>query len=281
MRQFVAESSPDKNGCLYIEGKKARYLSAVLRCVPGDMLYVRLPGGGLQQMTVASVDSAKKRVVLQIAASTSIDSSSNESSAKALPIEKKSGLELWLFQFAAKPAKMELIVRQAVECGVSRIIPVEGEFCQKGSVESVQKKSSGSDGRWERIITEAREQSGSPVETQISPSLSVEKSLDLWHNHLKEINAQQNNLSLVLYERTENTMPLHRAVASVEDVKIAALFVGAEGGISPAEYSYLTQNGVQGIHFATNILRCETAALYGIAAVQSAVVEKELWQFKE
>lgn len=280
MRQFVAETEPDKNGCLYIEGKKARYLSAVLRCVPGDMLYVRLPGGGLQQMTVASVDSAKKRLVLQLAGA-SIASSSKESAAKALPVAQKSGAELWLFQFAAKPAKMELIVRQAVECGVSRIIPVEGEFCQRGSLESVQKKTSGSDGRWERIVTEAREQSGSPVETQISPSLSVEKSLDLWHNHLKEISAQQNNLSFVLYERTENTMPLHRALASVEDVKAVALFVGAEGGISPAEYSYLTQNGVQGIHFATNILRCETAALYGIAAVQSALVEKELWQFKE
>lgn len=280
MRQFVAETVPGKDGCIYIEGKKAKYLTSVLRCKAGDMLYVRLPGGALQQMTVSYVDDSKKRVTLQAAGSVSYKAESN-SGAKALPVEQKPPVELWLFQFAAKPAKMDLIVRQAAECGVSCIIPVLGEFCQKGNIESAQKKSSASDERWARIVTEAREQSGSPVETKIFPALSVEKSVDLWHNHIKESGWENKSLSLALYERTENTIPLHKAVSSVKEVKTAALFVGAEGGISPAEFSYLMQSGILGLHFATNILRCETAALYGIAAVQNAVVEKDLWQFKE
>ena len=48
--------------------------------------------------------------------------------------------------------------------------------------------------------------------------------------------------------------------------------VGSEGGISPEEVKLLQEKGLfHPIHFAVNILRCETAALYGIAAVQSAI----------
>ena len=59
------------------------------------------------------------------------------------------------------------------------------------------------------------------------------------------------------------------------------MVVGAEGGISPEEINELQDNGFIPIHFDTNILRCETAALYGVAAVQTVLGEKDLWLFKE
>ena len=55
-----------------------------------------------------------------------------------------------------------------------------------------------------------------------------------------------------------------------------ALAVGCEGGISPAEAQLLKANGFIPIHFAGNILRCETAAVYGIAALQNAAAEAPL-----
>ena len=61
----------------------------------------------------------------------------------------------------------------------------------------------------------------------------------------------------------------------------AALFVGAEGGIASDEIEYMQGRGIVPVHFATNILRCETAAVYGTAVLQNALVEKELWKFKE
>ena len=51
MRQFVADGGLEK-GCLYVEGKKFRYLNSVLRVEEGDMVDVRLPGGILQPMTI-------------------------------------------------------------------------------------------------------------------------------------------------------------------------------------------------------------------------------------
>lgn len=59
-----------------------------------------------------------------------------------------------------------------------------------------------------------------------------------------------------------------------------ALAVGCEGGISPAEAQLLKANGFIPVHFAGNILRCETAAVYGIAALQNAAAEAPLPEAK-
>ena len=277
MRQFVSEQEPDARGCLSVEGKKAHYLSAVLRCAPGDMLYVRLPGGALQQMTVARIEAAPKRVLLQ-AAGAVVPSASG---AHALPAAALPETELWLFAFAAKPAKMELIVRQAVECGVARIVPVAGEFCQASAVESARRKNAGQDSRWSRIVTEAREQSGSPVATEVLSCMALKEALALWQDCPSAV--RDASLAIALYEQTAGTQPLHQAVAGCRarcgTIARCAVVVGAEGGISPAEIDYLKDNGVVPVHFLTNTLRCETAALYGLAAVQSALTESDVWQF--
>lgn len=271
MRQFVADSQLDLQGCLTVEGKKLHYLTNVLRLSVGDMIYVRLPDGKLRNMTVAKFDETKHKVILQVAGA---NQETKKSFAKADPVESKNEDEIWLFMFEAKPPKMDLIVRQATECGISRIIPVEGAFCQKGSVESARKKSSPGDDRWQRIITEAREQSGSAVDTRIMESRSLEKALELWKK-TSEITAAD---AFVLYERTEHSVTLHEGIKKNNDAKVHALFVGAEGGISPEEIELMLKNNIQCIHFATNILRCETAALYGTAALQNALTEKKVWK---
>ena len=278
MRQFVAAVEPDESGCIVVGGKKSRYLSAVLRVEPGDMLYVRLPSGALQQMTVARITPGGRQVVLTVAGA-DVSAEAAPSPAKALPAAEQPSCSLWLFQFAAKPPKMDLIIRQAVECGVRAVVPVAGAFCQAGNVESARRKSGPDDGRWERIITEAREQSGSPVDTEVFPCMTLEEACALWKER-----AGAASPAVVLYEQVRGTVPLHAAVAeslASGPVESAALMVGAEGGISPEELDFAQKHGFVPVHFETNILRCETAALYGIAALQNAVVEKKVWQFKK
>ena len=261
MRQFVSDSTLE-NGCVCVEGKKFRYLASVLRVEEGDMIDVRLPGGTLQPMTVAKVDRDVKKIMLQVAgdmAGQSRGVHARAAQGNLFPYE------LWLFQFVAKPPKMDLIIRQAVECGVSRIIPVEGAFCQKGSIESARKKTDGSDDRWQRVITEAREQSGSPVETLIMPSMSVEKACELYASIGEEKKA------VVLYERSDGTVSIGHALMDGPEAKRICLAIGAEGGISPEEIEILGKSGFTAVHIKTNILRCETAALYGVAAVQTVM----------
>ena len=264
MRQFIAESEPDKNGLLLVDGKKFHYLTSVLRLEPGDMIHVRLPSGDLQEMTVCKIDSSARKVTLQVAGDSVAET---ESGNKALPVSHGTGRKMFLFQFVAKPPKMELILRQAVECGVSDFIPVTGVFCQKGNIESALKKTGSRDDRWQRIVTEARQQSGSPVETRIHGVMTVEEAVGFWKKECCD-----NSMAIVLYEQTSRTVSLRQAIedcGSAEKIGTTGIFVGAEGGISPDEIDFLCSNNVVPVHFKTNILRCETAALYGIAALQS------------
>lgn len=267
MRQFISELEPDDDGCILVQGKKAHHLAEVLRVKTGDMVYARLPESGvLQPMTVAKVDGSKKTVLLQVAGD--FADGKNDGSKKTLQLP-----EIWLFQFVAKPPKMDLIIRQATECGVSFIVPVEGKFCQGGSVESARKKTDPKDERWSRIISEAREQSGSAVETKVLPCVKLDEAL--------EVVSQEKLFGIVLYEQTGGTMSLGDALSDIGEKEAAALFVGAEGGIAAEEVEIMQEKGIVPVHFATNILRCETAALYGTAVLQNALVEKGLWKFKE
>lgn len=273
MRQFVSDSELDSSLSLTIEGKKYHYLVNVLRSVVGDMIYVRLPSGILQPMTLSKIDEQKKKIVLVLAGEIVKGS---ENSAES--VQKESDTDFYLFQFAAKGPKMDLIVRQAVECGVKYIVPVLGTFCQKSAVESARKKS---EGRWDRIITEARQQSGSPVDTKVLDPLSVEEVSQMWEKIRTE---NSSSTGIVLYEQTEGTLSIYKALSSVTEKserKKAALVCGAEGGISKKEIEVLQSGGFIPVHFATNILRCETASLYGIAALQTLLLEKDKWQFKE
>ncbi|MCH5290253.1 MAG: 16S rRNA (uracil(1498)-N(3))-methyltransferase [Treponema sp.] len=280
MRQLVACQNLDERGCLVVQEKQYHHLVHVLRVHAGDMIYVRLPSGKLQTMTVARVAAEKREVLLQVAG----DCPSANLEHSALHTAHQPSIELWLFQFVPKPAKFEQIVRQAVECGVSVVVPVAGQFCQHSSLTSAHKKAGKTEGRFDRIISEARSQSGSPVATRVHDCINLSEALALWNatNTAEPANAHAECArAIVLYEQSQNTVPLHHALNKAQSVKKAALFVGAEGGISPQELEELKRHGVVPVHFATNILRCETAALYGLAAVQTALMENGLWQYKE
>ncbi len=266
MRQFVSENNPDSKGLLEITGKNYRYLKQVLRLAVGDMLAVRLPSGILSNTTVARIDEAKKKVILQICGETIPESGENQSSYSLKT-------EFWLFQFVAKGPKMDLIVRQAAECGVSKIIPVTGDFTQAGGSE----KKFRSD-RYERIIREARQQSGSPVATVIAETVTLDQACIMWKD---EIDQQGSGaFGCVLYERNENTSSILSALNNKTELKTCALVCGAEGGISPDEIKKMAESGFTPVHLETNILRCETAALYGTACLQNAVAEKNSCQTK-
>ena len=68
----------------------------------------------------------------------------------------------------------------------------------------------------------------------------------------------------------------HRLLA--EKPSHIVLAIGAEGGISPAEAAVLRETSFQTVHFKTNVLRAETAALYAIAAAQTTINEADQWQ---
>ena len=209
MRQFIAEQPLDSKGCLCVQGKNFRYLNSVLRCKEGDMIDVRLVTGELQPMTLASIDASAKKIILQVAGENLQDTKRENQ----VHVDISTKFDFWLIQFIAKPQKMELIVRQAVECGVGTFVPVTGEFCQKGCIESCVKQSSLKDGRWARIVTEARGQSGSPVNTCIMPVMTLKESLMAFDEACTKKNiSKDERLCVVLYEQSSGTKRLYESL---------------------------------------------------------------------
>ena len=263
MRQLILENPRIDRGLITLSAKDYKYLRQVLRVKTGDMLNVRINGEELKQCTVASIDDKARKILLQICADT-INHKSVTRGVQADETNDARNLnyhEYYLFQFIPKATKFEQIVRQATECGISIIVPVIGEYTEKSSLFALQgnKKE-----RLEKIIREARQQSGSPVQTKVLEPLSLAEALIFWKN-------QNGDLGLVLSERNEKSENLKDILSYNKNKKIA-IAVGSEGGISPSEIDLLLEKGLfHAVHFAVNILRCETAALYGIAAVQSAL----------
>ncbi len=274
MRQFIVSSVPDKNGIISVSGKDFRYLRQVLRVKIGDMINVRLSDGTLSNTTVCNILENQKQIQLQICQKGSADESVTRGVQAEQISSANASIEYWLFQFIPKASKMEQIIRQATECGIKNIVPVIGEYSQKNNVLAME--SSKKD-RFLRIVREARQQSGSPVETTILDAVSLKEAISLWN---EETLADGEKAAVVLWECCEQTKTVHE-VLSKSDIKKVAIVIGSEGGISPSEIQELSLNEFIPIHFDTNILRCETAALYGIAAVQCALLENKKWEFKE
>ena len=289
MRQFVIDTEPDSKGLVNLTGKDYRYIRQVLRLNTGDMIKAALKDRTVSA-TLCHVDESKKIITLQIC-----DTQENQNTQENSNQEndKEPRPEFYLLQFIPKPQKMELIIRQAVEEGVSVIIPVIGEYTQKGSEKSLLSKTSDKgrtegterNARIERIIKEARQQSGSPVDTQVLNPVSLKEALEIIK--LKsEKTAQQKKSSVFisLYERNEDSVSVFKAVARQKKegcIGLAVCAVGCEGGISPDEIQLLKNAGFSTVHLDVNILRCETASLYGMAVLQTAVLEGNIWQLNE
>ncbi len=279
MRQFLSASAPDADGLLHLSGREYRYLHRVLRLQPGDMLHVRLPSGALTEMTVCTADERRRTITLQRCGAHTADGGAETARSalrgtSALTVQTESPpLELTLIQFMPQPSKLEQIIRQATECGVTHIIPVAGAYSERAGLEALK---TGRQERLRRIIREARQQSGSPVDTVLHNGTDLESALQFWaENRAAESDTCR---AVFLWERSEDCRPV-RSIVLGRPQKLA-LAVGCEGGISPAEAQLLKAHGFIPVHFAGNILRCETAALYGIAALQNAAAEASLPEIK-
>jgi len=146
----------------------------------------------------------------------------------------------------------------AVEAGVDRIVPLFSEH-------SLPKRTSREE-RWERIVKEARQQSGSPVDTRIETPEDLESAVAVW---------AERGPGFFFHEKPLAESSLHRYLSDIPAE--AAILVGPEGGLSPKEVSFLSGKGWRPVRLGANVLRADTAAIYAIAAVQILLLEHETW----
>lgn len=254
MKQFIIEREPDANGMLSLSGKDFVYLIKVRRMREGDVLHALLPQSGAAEMVIDLINTVKKELRLR-------RQTAPLGASRTAPVA-----ELILLQWVLKGSKTDTIIRQATEAGIRAVLPVIGEF-------SVAKKQNPAQlERFRRIIKEARQQSGSPVDTAVTEPAPLAAVL----NTLKALIPDAGTVFAMCSENSEASSGFHQLLAAKPSCIVLA--IGAEGGISPAEAAVLRGAAFQTVHFKTNVLRAETAALYAIAAAQTIINEADQWQ---
>lgn len=221
MPRFFKE---DFKSAPYLEGDDARHAAKALRVRIGEELTVCDLNGFDYRCSVSEVTA--DRVCLDIK-----EVCQNKTEPKVFAT---------LYQCLTKGDKMDTIVRQAVECGVSRIVPVLSENCvSRPDEKSLLKKTE----RWQKIADEAAGQSGRGILPRVEKALA-----------LKQVAVEINSHDKVFFFYEAGGVPMQK-----EDIKTAAIIIGPEGGFSPDEAKLLENSGAFVTTLGPRILRAETA----------------------
>ena len=265
MRQFILPEDWDGGPSCLVEGGRARYVARVLRLGPGDS-FPGLDSGG-RPWTCTVVESQSGRLLLSVAPAPA------GTYAAALPDVHGSAAfpRLLLLQGMPKGAKMDLVVRQATEAGVAAVLPLlSGRSLARGDPKG-EEGGAARVARWERIVREAMQQSGSSTRTRIfEPMLLAELPAVLASLDLKPGDPR-----ILLHEAPLAQSSMHGYLTGASDA--VALCVGPEGGFAPDEVDFLLGEGFMPLRFAGAVLRAETAAIYAIAAAQIILSERSSW----
>ncbi len=246
MKQFLLPPWYAGQARISISGDDHRYLTRVLRLRQGA--------------TLAAVDARGARYVMTIAAVGRTSAEVDVASAEPARVSPDS-VPITLLQCLPKGRKIDLIIRQATEAGVSRIVLLESEHCVARASEDTARLA-----RLSKIAREAMQQSGNPRLPVIEPARPLESVLKAGPSW---------GTALFFHQERLSDGTLHELLAGPHDG--ISILVGPEGGLSPSETSLLMTAGFRPAHLGGTVLRVETAAIYAVAAVQMILQEKDAW----
>jgi 16S rRNA (uracil1498-N3)-methyltransferase len=272
VKQFLLPRGVLHDGTVLLDGKDFRYLARVRRVKAGDTLRAALPGGDPVLMTVLEVGRETLRAAVHPFVEVGAAGGAGAPS-------------IVLLQAMPKPAKMDLIIRQAAEAGVDEIVPFLSERSGRVSGDGASRLE-----RWRRIVREARQQSGSPVETRIAETCGGLSALFASCVE-KQGAAARSAADMAAFVMCERPLS-ERGADGVQrgfhegltpQPALVLIAVGPEGGFSNEEIRLFLDNGFRDVTMGLRgtVLRVETAAAWAVAAVSVILGENESWKLKE
>ncbi|MDR0760347.1 MAG: 16S rRNA (uracil(1498)-N(3))-methyltransferase [Treponema sp.] len=266
MKQFILSAMPDTDGRVYITGKDFHYLSRVKRLRPGAVFDVLFPNGEAAQIGVVSLrGGCLTGERLPPEGLGTVGNSQEETGTPAMLLPP-----LALFQALPKGAKMDLIIRQAAEGGVTEIVPFVSAYSVSRPEDTACRLE-----RWRRIIREARQQSGSGTATAVREPAAFDALLEYWEG-LK--GKYERPVGLLFHQNPLEQGSFHRYLDKCPDLVV--FVVGPEGGFSPEEVSRCMAAGFKPLTLGDTVLRVETAALYAQAVIRIILLESASWMPK-
>lgn len=215
----------------------AHHASRVLRLRVGDAVQIFDGQGNAMDATLHAVEG--KRVVL-----TNLCPS---------PQIAKCRLRIVLAQALCSREKMDWVVQKATELGVAEILPIQ---TQRSVVRLVVNRADKRVRHWHHVALAACEQCG----RNDLPGLKAPQDLGDW---LRSLGNGKGDRYILL---PEGAGSLTRCPRPQDEV---TLLVGPEGGFSAEEAKLAQQCGFVPIVLGPRVLRAETAAIAGIAALQT------------
>lgn len=235
MLHLFADPSDVQDELLTITGPEVNHIRNVMRLKPGEEISVSIGGDGKEYRY-------------------GIESYTEDSVLCRLRFVKDKEVELpvkvLLFQGLPKADKMDLIVQKAVELGAAEIIPVSMERCVvKLNAGKAAKKTA----RWQTIAESAASQSRRSIIPRVLAPMSMREAV--------EYAKAQTEVRVIPYELQEDDGSVKQYLESLKEGQSVSIFIGPEGGFTPAEVELAKEAGIRPISLGRRILRTETAGL--------------------
>ena len=170
--------------------------------------------------------------------------------------KSEADVKVCLYQGLPKADKMELILQKGTEIGAYEFIPFESE---RTVVHLDSKKSNAKLERWNKIAESAAKQSGRGNIPRVRNVLDFKGAV---------ADAAKNcDLVLVCYEDEHKTSLKTQLRQMEKRPEKVAVFIGPEGGFSPAEVRQILECGGHAVTLGPRILRTETAGMIATALI--------------
>ena len=242
MHRCLVHTEQLLNGALTLNREESRHLRTVLRVKPGTQLEL-FDGKG--QTRPASITLAEKNSISMHACGEAV-------------LHPTPACALTLFACISKGKRMDWTVEKATEVGVSQIVPI---ISDRTIVCLSPKESASKAERWKRVAEDAARQCGTAVIPKIYTPLSFIEALKI----LPESNP------VFTAALTKEAVPLRDAIREYSNTPpTAGWFVGPEGDFTPEELTQLQEHKTCFVSLGTNVLRAETASLYGLCVLSCA-----------
>ncbi len=219
-----------------LTANQAHYLRGVLRMAEGDG--VRVFNGKDGNWLADISDLGKKKGIVTITEQTHV---------------QRDEPDIWLAFAPIKNARLDVLVEKATELGVGTLIPVLTDRTQSRRVNTDRIRAQ---------VIEAAEQCERMTVPEVRDPMTFGQLLDTWPA----------DRTLWFGDETGGGDPALSAFTTATPTQRHGIFIGPEGGFSPAEVDGLQSSSFsKGVGLGPRVLRAETAVVVALTLLQATI----------
>ncbi len=239
LRRFFSPQELEVGNSVVISGSDAVHISKVLRLKIGDMIAVFDGRGHAFECRLESFSPHGVTVIVE----------------NGLHSKTEPRVHITFAQAMLKSKKMDTLIRQATELGISRWAPF---FSERSVPTPDRKRMAARLDRWKKISREALKQCGRDILMEVLPPMPIEEVL-------KQGSACDRR---IIFWECESASAKASVPMASEQLKSLMVVVGPEGGFSVREIDLATSLGYETMSLGPRILKAETAAIAAAVLMQ-------------